>query len=262
MAKKTRHSWSVRTGGRPRASSSASLALAPGGAAPALAEGTASLSFPSPTQDPCASAEQTPSLREWAGLLWKPEAFWPGGKWSLGKVLLLGRGAGCPPCRRLPSSGSVPVPPPLPFAAASVLAEWPGNAPAHGQHPAAPSPASPAEPRPGDAGHPATTWGGKAVAGSARSSGHRRGALGTRMAVGPTWVSLCFCCPCLVLLSPPNPATSLLARVGPVPRDGPSALLLPLTCWQTCASALASCPHTLPVPAEGRSGSALSLCRS
>lgn len=230
---------------------------------------------------------QSKRLREGAGPLWKPEACWVRGKWSLGKVLLLGQGAGCRPCHRLPSWGSVPVLPPLPFAAASVLAEWPRSAPAHGvwQHPAAPPPASPAEPRPGDAGHPATGCGWCCMLAVASQHLRFRAARSTRWVArpwlalpeaaglggelwgpvrpwGPTWVSLYFCCPCWVLLSPPNPATSLSARVGALPREGPSTLFLPLTGWQTCVSALAPCPHTLPVPAEGKSASALSLCHS
>lgn len=125
-SKKTCHSRSERSGWRPHVPPSASLGPALAGAAAARAQRTASLSFPSPTQDPCASAEQTPGLRERAAPLWKPEACqaW-GAMGRQGNVLLLGQSAGCPHCQRLPGWGSLPVPPPLPFGAASVLAEWP-----------------------------------------------------------------------------------------------------------------------------------------
>ena len=64
--------------------------------------------------------------------------------------------------------------------------------------------------------------------------------------------------PCQVPLSLPIPPVFLLTTVRALAQQGPSTRLLQATCWQASDSALASCPLALTVPAEGRSGSALS----
>lgn len=290
QGKKTHHSWSVRSGGRPRTSPSASLALAPGGAAPALAEGTASLSFPSPTQDPCPLQSKRLTSESGLGRCTNQRLSGPGGNGTWGKSCRWGKALGVLPATACPARAQALSRHPLPSlrplcqqsgrGALRCMACGSTQQLLHLPPQQSPGPGMPATLQLG-AGHRMVllpvgcrhltlafqgsaqhTWVGKAVAGSARSSRHRQGALGTRTAAGPARVSLYFCCPCRVLLSPPKPAASLSASVGPLPRQGPSTLLLPPTCWQTRVSALASCPHTLPVPAEGRSGSALSLCRS
>lgn len=52
-----------------------------------------------------------------------------GGNGAWEKSCCWGKVLGVLPCHRLPGWGLVPLPPPLPFPAASVPAEWPGSAP-------------------------------------------------------------------------------------------------------------------------------------